>query len=422
MTANDLRSAAQPTVALLDSDALAARLGVTERFVRRLVEERRIRDVVTERAPDATICIDTFHVIGWATTALDEVRRLEWNKLRQAGAARSAKEFKGWRFLLRRNREHLTMGQREVIWALEAANRRTFRAFQLKEELRDIFALPLLRARRALDDWLAYASRSRLPPFVKLARTIRRYRASIEATIEWGFTNGIAESNNASIGRLRTNAPGFHNPKAFITMIMLDCAGITPTSHGSPTPDPRDRQLSAFSRSSSAPRAVSQLARSTTEGLAVAGRCWGFLVIDCSCSSADRVSDRTNQSVDCHRGDVLVARTARLPPARAARPDAETARAPEAPGGSTHSSLPSGSASTTPRRVALADVDAPCAERLQPGNLGVLVEVGRREVEVQAAVPDPVLRVDVVHAQQQITGALAAPAMATPPSSRSVSW
>src|SRR5690606_35081365 len=157
-----------------------------------------------------------------------EVRREEWNKLRQAGRAGAAKQFKGLRFLLRRNWANLTMGQRETIWALEAANRRTFRAFQLKEELRDVFALPLLQARRALDDWLAYASRSKLAPFVRLARTIRTYRASIEATIEWRLTNGIAESNNASIGRIRANARGFHDPAAFITMVMLDRAGLTP--------------------------------------------------------------------------------------------------------------------------------------------------------------------------------------------------
>lgn len=68
----------------------------------------------------------------------------------------------------------------------------------------------------------------KLPAFVKLARTIRVYRPAIEATIEWRLTNGIAESNNASIGRIRTNARGFHDPQAFITMIMLDRAGITP--------------------------------------------------------------------------------------------------------------------------------------------------------------------------------------------------
>lgn len=187
-----------------------------------------ITEVVAERAPDAIVCLDTFHVIGWATTALDEVRRAEWNKLRHAGATKAAKEFKGLRFLLRRNWENLSMGQRETLWALETANRRTFRALQLKEELRDVFALPLIQARRALDCWLHYATRSRLAPFVKLARTIRAYRTAIEATIEWRLTNGIAESNNASIGRIRTNARGFHDPQAFITMVMLDRAGLAP--------------------------------------------------------------------------------------------------------------------------------------------------------------------------------------------------
>lgn len=44
------------------------------------------------------MCLDTFQVVGWATTALEEVRRAEWNVLRQAGAARAAKRVKGLRF------------------------------------------------------------------------------------------------------------------------------------------------------------------------------------------------------------------------------------------------------------------------------------------------------------------------------------
>jgi hypothetical protein len=63
---------------------------------------------------------------------------------------------------------------------------------------------------------------------VKLARTIRHYRESIEATLEWKLANGIAESNNAAIGRIRSAARGFHDPERFITMIMLNRAGIAP--------------------------------------------------------------------------------------------------------------------------------------------------------------------------------------------------
>jgi transposase len=188
-----------------------------------------IRDVVAERAPDAIICLDTFHVVGWATDALDEVRRSEWNQLRRCGRAMSAKTLKGLRWLLVRNWENLNERQRATIRALDGSNRRLLRAWQLKEELRELLKLPLLAARTALDGWLAYASRSKLAPFVKLARTIRSYRPSIEATIEWKLTNGIAESNNASIGRIRANARGFHDPHAFITMIMLDRAGIAPS-------------------------------------------------------------------------------------------------------------------------------------------------------------------------------------------------
>jgi transposase len=187
-----------------------------------------IRTVVADEAPDAIVCLDPFHLVQWANDALDEVRRAEWNVLRQKGQAKAAKEFKGLRWLLLRNWENLRGDQRGVIRDLAQANRRTFRAWQLKEELRDILALPLIAARMALDTWLRFASRSRLDPFVKLARTIRHYRESIEATIEWRLTNGIAESVNAAIGRIRTNARGFHDPQAFIAMIMLDRAGIAP--------------------------------------------------------------------------------------------------------------------------------------------------------------------------------------------------
>lgn len=187
-----------------------------------------IRAVLTERVPEAVVCIDTFHVIGWATDAVDQVRRDEWNRLRQAGGATAAKQMKGMRFLFLRNWENLTGPQKGVIRGLARANGRTFRGWQLKEELRDIFSMPLNKARRALDEWLRYAAWSKLAPFVKLARTIRRYRTSIEATIEWRLTNGLAESTNASIGRLRANARGFHDPDAFITMIMLDRGGLGP--------------------------------------------------------------------------------------------------------------------------------------------------------------------------------------------------
>ncbi len=40
--------------------------------------------VVTERCPNTVQCADPFHVVRWATQALDEVRRSAWNEARGA--------------------------------------------------------------------------------------------------------------------------------------------------------------------------------------------------------------------------------------------------------------------------------------------------------------------------------------------------
>ena len=63
-----------------------------------------------------------------------------------------------------------------------------YRAFLLYGELRYLYRLPKHEAAERLDAWLAWASRSRLKPFVKLARTnppaqtgrARRDRARVE--------------------------------------------------------------------------------------------------------------------------------------------------------------------------------------------------------------------------------------------------
>jgi transposase len=69
-------------------------------------------------------------------------------------------------------------------------------AYLLKEELR---ALYHLEARTAASEhlraWLAWASRSRLRPFVKLARTIRRYRDGILAATVTGSSPPSAWSS-----------------------------------------------------------------------------------------------------------------------------------------------------------------------------------------------------------------------------------
>src|SRR5204862_3614812 len=73
---------------------------------------------------------------------------------------------------------------------VQRTNRRLYRAFLLYHELRLLYRLddPAL-APAHLQAWLAWASRSRLKPFVRLARTLRARRDGILAAIRLGLSN-----------------------------------------------------------------------------------------------------------------------------------------------------------------------------------------------------------------------------------------
>jgi len=187
---------------------------------------------VAERCPDAVRCVDPFHVVALATDALDEIRREVWNEARKAGQTQAAKDLKGTRFALWKNPENLTRRQRAKLSALQQTNRRLYRAYLLKEQLREIYRVPIEHAPALLDAWLQWARRSRLEPFRKLARTITEQRPGIEAAIEHGLSNARVEAVNTQIRLITRRAFGFHSPNALIALAMLTLGGLCPPLPG----------------------------------------------------------------------------------------------------------------------------------------------------------------------------------------------
>lgn len=196
-----------------------------------------ISDVVTEKAPKAIQCLDPFHVVQWATKALDEVRREVWNELRTSGDDDLAKYLKNARWALWKNPEDLTARQRETLGWIPKVNAPLYRAYLLKEALRLVFHEPVVAtARKRLRHWLAWACRSRLPSFVKLAKSIREYLPKIEATLQHRLTNARVEAMNTQIRLLVRLAHGFHHTGALIGLAMLKLAGLCPPLPGRKTP------------------------------------------------------------------------------------------------------------------------------------------------------------------------------------------
>jgi transposase len=186
-----------------------------------------ITKAVAEHCPNAVLCVDPFHVIKLATEALDVVRREVWNEARRAGQRQLAKDLKGARFALWKNPENLTDRQQTKLATIAQINRPLYRAYLLKEQLRQIYRLPAAEALELLDRWLAWARLCRLSSFVKLARTITEQRDGILAAIRLGLSNGRLEGLNSRIRLISHRSFGFHSADPLIALVHLCCSAIT---------------------------------------------------------------------------------------------------------------------------------------------------------------------------------------------------
>ncbi|MGH3810830.1 MAG: ISL3 family transposase [Pseudonocardiaceae bacterium] len=192
-----------------------------------------IHDVVTARAPQAVLCLDAFHVVAWATEALDQVRRAMVNQLRAGGRTEEATALKGSRWALLKNPPNLTGDQRSTLAGIAQANGGLYRAYLLKEQLREIFACrDLGTAKALLGGWISWAQRCRLPAFVRLAKTIKHFRALILNAVEHGLSNARSEATNTHLRLLTRRAYGYRSPDSLIAMADLTRGGLCPPLPG----------------------------------------------------------------------------------------------------------------------------------------------------------------------------------------------
>ncbi len=202
-----------------------------------------ISTVVAAHCLNAVRCADPFHVVAWATDALDVVRREAWNNAkgrrrtnnqtgRPAEATGDAAAIKRSRYALWKNPENLTSRQQAKLAWIAKTDPRLHRAYLLKEGLRLVFQLGDHEAIEALQAWIGWARRCRIPAFVELQRRIVKHRPAILAAIEHGLSNGRIESVNTKIRLITRVAFGFRSPHALIAMAMLNLGGHRPVLPG----------------------------------------------------------------------------------------------------------------------------------------------------------------------------------------------
>lgn len=206
---------------------------------------RWVDDAMREWVPRATRCVDTFHVVQWATDLLDEVRGQAWRDANARAKAaprrrggrprkgevanperRAASAVKGLRYPLLKNPEDLTARQRADLELAAASNPRLYRAYLLKEGLRLALKLPADQIRDAVEAWRGRAWRSRIPEFVELQRKVKRHVDAIVATATHNLSNARIEAVNNKIKLTVRMAYGFRNLGNLFAMVMLRCSGL----------------------------------------------------------------------------------------------------------------------------------------------------------------------------------------------------
>lgn len=204
---------------------------------------RWITSCIEEYCPNAVRCIDPFHVVEWVNEALSKVRIDSWNDAKKNAAPEpkrkagrppkgtapkdtTASEIKGSKYALGKNPENLTANQQAKLELIAKTDKRLWRAYQLKEELRTVFKLDKEAGQEQLNHWIKWAQHCRIPAFVNLQRKIRRHYDAILATLESGISNARIEAVNNKIKLSIRMAFGFRNINNMIDMIMLRCSDL----------------------------------------------------------------------------------------------------------------------------------------------------------------------------------------------------
>ena len=184
---------------------------------------------IRQYAPNAQIIYDRFHVVQLLSKAVDEVRRQEVQK----ASPQQKSQLKSSRYPLLKHPWNLTPAQKEKLSTVQKTNRRTYRAYLLKEMFQTIFdAQSVPKASVIFNDWFNWARRSKLQPFANLAVTLKKHLPGILLFIDKKITNSPVEGMNSKIRMISHRAFGFRSAAALIAMIQLNCSGITLTPLG----------------------------------------------------------------------------------------------------------------------------------------------------------------------------------------------
>jgi transposase len=179
------------------------------------------RNATRERAPQAAILFDKFHILRHLGEALDKVRKAEYARL----SGKDRRFIKGQKYALLAHHENLSLEGRKSLRVLLAANKRLNTAYVLKESFGQLWDYEREGwARRFFENWRTSLKWQRLTPYEKFAEMVDRHWDGIAAycqpenKVSLGFVEGL----NNKIRVIQRRAYGLHDQE-YLRLKVLTC-------------------------------------------------------------------------------------------------------------------------------------------------------------------------------------------------------
>ena len=112
------------------------------------------------------------------------------------------------------------------------SDKKLYRSYLLKENLRLCFRYSFDEAVKELDKWLKWAQRCRINEFVELGKKIKRHKTAIHNSFKYRLTNARIEAINNKIKVTIRMGYGYRNIDNLIALVRLKCSDINLTLPG----------------------------------------------------------------------------------------------------------------------------------------------------------------------------------------------
>lgn len=166
---------------------------------------------------------DRFHIMRLVLDGVDKVRKQEHRGLLKDGDTILAKSKYLWLY----SAENVPAQAKEHFEHLRATELKTARAWALKETLREFWNYNVAGwARRFWSQWYFWATHSRLPPMIAVAKLIARHLTNVLTYFSHRLTNAVAEGLNSKIATVQKRACGYRNREHFKIAVYFHCGGL----------------------------------------------------------------------------------------------------------------------------------------------------------------------------------------------------